>query len=78
MTVKKVESGYIDDDFIHDRITLKAFLRSGNYMTCKLYGSGRLVSFAGSGDYYEERPIIGVLAEEIKAKLKESGGKTSA
>ena len=70
-TITKVESGLIDDDFIRDRITLKAFLSSGNYISCKLYDDGTLVSFNGYGDDYEERPIREPLASEIKKQLSE-------
>jgi len=70
--ITRVEKGLVNDDFIHDRITLKAYLDSGNYMPCKLYPDGRIVTFSGGwpeiGDY-TERPIDNDLANEIKAKL---------
>lgn len=70
--ITKVEKGLINDDFIHDRITLKAHLDSGEYYPCKLYNDGRLVTFSGGmigPDDYIEQPIDEQLADEIKAML---------
>jgi hypothetical protein len=70
--ITKVEKGLINIDFVKDRITLKAYLDSGDYIPCKLYNDGRLVSFSGdcaADDFYEERLIEEDLANEIKSKL---------
>lgn len=77
--ISKIEKGLINDDFIQDRITLKAYFDSGETMPCKLYNDGRLVGFSvvhhdfqygGKGSLeYVEYDLDTQMVEEIKAKL---------
>lgn len=68
--ITKVEKGYINTDFMEDRITLKAYQEDGDVIPCKLYGNGRLVNFWGDGsDEYTERLLSDEIADEIRAKL---------
>lgn len=67
--ITKVEKGYVNDDFLEDRITLKAHLEDGSFYPCKLYGNGNMVTFSGVLDDYEERPIELELEAEIRKFL---------
>lgn len=71
--ISKVEKGLVNDDFLKDRITVKAYQDIGDPIYCKLYDDGRLVKFTGGwGDEnfpYEEEEIFWGLEDEIKAKL---------
>lgn len=68
--ITKIEKGLVNDDFIHDRVTLKVYTDDGNYLSCKLYGDGRLTSFWGAFEDVQEREIKPKeLEDEIRAKL---------
>lgn len=72
--ITKVEKGLINDDFLQDRITLKAYLDSGDYIPCKLYTfNGKLVSFSGDSlnDSYVERIIDEDTANEIRIFIQD-------
>lgn len=53
MDIIKVETGSIDDDFLHDRVTLKVFISFDQFLPMKLYKDGRITSFSVSYDPYE-------------------------
>lgn len=68
--ITKVETGLVDDDFLHDRFTLKAYFSDVDYYPVKVYKDGRMATFSGYGDDYIEKPLFeGTLYKEIKALL---------
>lgn len=55
--IEKVERGYINDDFLHDRESLRITFGSGYVTALKMYRDGRIVNFNDerwtSGEYTE-------------------------
>jgi hypothetical protein len=72
--IEKIERGYVNDDFIHDRETLRATFDNGEIAVFKLYRDGMIVSFidlrmSDPPDRYEEHEISIDLKTEIEKHL---------
>jgi hypothetical protein len=65
MNITKVEDGWSNDDFIHDRVTLLVHLADGERIAFKLYGDLRLKEFTdlrfSDGEYSE-----GDVSEDVR------------
>lgn len=74
--IGSIEAGTIDDDFLHDRITLKVYV-DYDFFPMKLYRQdGRLCSFRTQHDPYEysEQEVSEEIKAAVNAKIGNDGG----
>jgi len=66
MDIKQIKTGRVNDDFIHDRLTLKVILENENFMLFKLYRiKQELKTYYEDEMGYFEKDV----AEEVKDKI---------